>query len=180
MRSGVRQDVPGTVCEVRFAHSPGRLDRAYLGNLIAFDVAFVLDLDDGTRGIVGLDTRYHEPTKRALPKPSNLPRYLEVTESGVFGPGAIDAVNGTDLLVMWLEHLLLLSMLQHPSGTWAWGRYVVVYPAGNTDFAEACARYRALLVDQSTFASVTVEELLHPGALPTPTVVALRDRYLPG
>ena len=173
-------DAPGTVCEVRFAHSPGRLDRAYLGNLIAFDVAFVLDLDDGTQGIVGVDTRYHEPIKRALPKPTRLPRYLEVTErSGVFGSGAIDAVNGTDLLVMWLEHLLLLSMLQHPSGTWSWGRYVVVHPAGNTDFADACARYRALLVDQSTFASVTVEELLDAGAVPTPTVAALRDRYLP-
>jgi hypothetical protein len=174
-------DAPGTVREVRFAHSPGRLDRAYLGNLIAFDVAFVLDLDDGTRGIVGLDTKYHEPTKRALPKPTRLPRYLEVTErSGVFGAGAIDAVNGTDLLVMWLEHLLLLSMLQHPSGTWSWARYGVVHPAGNTDVAEACARYQALLVDQSTFCSVTVEELLDAGALPTPTVVAVRDRYLPG
>ena len=31
----------------------------------------------------------------------------------------------------WLEHLLLLSMLQHPSGEWTWGRYVVVHPAGN-------------------------------------------------
>ena len=26
-------DAPGTVCDVRFAHSPGRLDPAYLGNL---------------------------------------------------------------------------------------------------------------------------------------------------
>ena len=38
---------------------------------------------------------------------------------------------------MWLEHLLLLSMLQHASGTWSWGRYVVVHPAGNIDFADA-------------------------------------------
>jgi hypothetical protein len=35
-------------------------------------------------------------------------------------------------------------------------------------------------VDQSTFSSVTVEELLDAGALPAPTVAALRDRYLPG
>ena len=34
---------------------------------------------------------------------------------------------------MWLEHLLLLSMLQHPSRTWSWGRYVVVHPAGNSE-----------------------------------------------
>ena len=91
-------DAPGTVCDVRFAHSPGRFDRGYLGSLRAFDVAFVLDLDDGTHGIVGLDTKYHERIKREIPKPSGLPRYLEVFErSGDFGPGAIDAVNGTDL-----------------------------------------------------------------------------------
>jgi hypothetical protein len=175
-------DGPGTVSDVRFAHSPGRLDPAYLNSLRAFDVAFVLDLDHGTEGIVGVDTNYHERVKREIPKPSNLWRYLEVAErSGVFGPGAIDAVKGrSDLAEMWLEHLLLLSMPQHASGRWAWGRYVVVHPAGNTDVAEACARYRALLVDQSTFSSVTVEELLDAGALPRPTVAAFRDRYIPG
>lgn len=174
-------DAPGIACEVRFAHSPGRLDRAYLGNLIAFDVAFVLARRDGTQGVVGLDTKYHERTKRALPKPSRLPRYLEVAaRSGVFGPGAIDAVNGTDLLVMWLEHLLVLSMLQHRSGTWSWGRYVVVHPAGNLDVAEACARYRDLLVDSSTFSSVTVEELLDAKVLPAQTAAALRQRYILG
>jgi hypothetical protein len=35
-------------------------------------------------------------------------------------------------------------------------------------------------MDQSTFSSVTVEELLDAAALPTPTVAALRDRYVPG
>ena len=175
-------DAPGTVREVRFAHSPGRFDPAYLNSLRAFDVAVVLDLHQGTHGIVGVDTNYHERIKPETPKPSNLWRCLEVAEgSGVFKPGAIDAVKGrSDLAVMWLEHLLLLSMLQHVSGSWSWGRYVVVYPAGNSDVAEACARYRALLVDQSTFSSVTVEDLLDAGALPTPTVAALRDRYIPG
>ena len=172
-------DAPGTLCEVRFAHSPGRLDRAYLGNLMAFDAAFVLSLRDGTQGIIGLDTKYHERSKRALPKPNRLPRYLEVaTRSRVFAPGAIDAVSGTHLLVMWLEHLLVLSMLQHSSGPWKWGRYVVVHPAGNLDFAEACARYRDLLADRSTFSSVTVEDLLGAEVLPAPTAAALRQRYL--
>jgi len=174
-------DTPGTVTDVRFAHSPGRLDPAYLGNLMAFDVAFVLDLGDGTQGILGVDTKYHERTKRAEPKPARLPRYLEVAKrSHVFTSKAIDAVNGTDLLVMWLEHLLVSSMLQHPTGTWNWGRYVLVHPAGNADFAEACAGYRELLVDESTFSSMTIEELLDAGVHPARTARALRDRYLPG
>ena len=53
-------DAPGAVRDVRFAHSPGRFDPTYLNSLRAFDAAFVLDLDDGTKGIVGVDIKYHE------------------------------------------------------------------------------------------------------------------------
>jgi hypothetical protein len=173
-------DAPGTASEVRFAHSPGRFDPAYLNSLRAFDAAFVLDLD-GSQAIVGVDVKYHERTKGEIPKPSNLARYLEVAAtSGVFAAGATERLEGrSDLAVMWLEHLLLLSMLQHPSRQWQWGRYVVVHPAGNSDFVDACDRYRALLVDSSTFAAVTVEEVLDAGVLPAPTTAALRARYLP-
>lgn len=130
---------------------------------------------------MGVDTKYHERIKAETPKPSNLWRYLEVAErSGAFAEGAIDALRGkSDLAEMWLEHLLLLSTVQHASGSWAWGRFVVVHPAGNSDVAELCDRYRALLVDQSTFSSVTLEELLDADALPAETTTALRARYLP-
>ncbi|MGZ4371937.1 MAG: hypothetical protein ACXVRQ_07050, partial [Gaiellaceae bacterium] len=125
-------------------------------------------------------TKYHDRTKQEIQNPINLERYLEVAErSGIFAPGATDALKGrSDLAVMWLEHLLLLSMLQHPSGSWRWGRYVVAHPAGNSDFDDACARYRELLVDQSTFSTVTVEELLDAKVLPAPTAAALRERLL--
>jgi hypothetical protein len=174
-------DAPGTVCDVRFAHSPGRLDPAYLNSLREFDVAVVLDLAGGTQGIVGLDNKYHERIKPETPKPSNLWRYLEVAEhSGVFRPGAVDEVKGrSELCVMWLEHLLLLSMLQHTSGEWSWGRYVVVHPAENSSIADGCARYRDLLMDHSTFSSMTLEELLDANALPGQTTANLKHRYLP-
>ena len=154
-------DTPGTVCDVRFAHSPGRLDLAYLGNLVAFDVAFVLDLGDGTQGIVGVMTAYHDVNKPQPPKPKRLPRYREITDrSRAFGPEALDAVNGTSLVHIWLAHALVLSMLQHRSNAWRWGRFGVVHAAGNSDFADACTRYGALLVDRSTFTCATIEALL--------------------
>jgi hypothetical protein len=165
-------DAPGAVSEVRFAHSPGRLDPRYLNSLRAFDAAFVLE-----RGLVAVDVEYHEWAKPETPRPDNLERYLEVAaRSRAFRPGAVDSVKGRSALaVMWLEHLLLLSMLQHPSGAWKWGRYVVVHPSGNTDMAEACARYRTLLADESTFASITLEDVVD--ALPSRKT--LRDRYIP-
>jgi PD-(D/E)XK nuclease superfamily protein len=175
-------DAPGTVTEVRFAHSPGRFDPAYINSLRAFDAAFVLDRGDGIQGVVGVDIEYHEWTKPEIPRPENLRRYVEVAErSGAFAPGAIDEVKGrSGLAVMWLEHLLLLSMLQHVSGSWTWGRYVIVRAAGNSDYAEACARYRDLLMDRSTFSSMTLDELLDADVLPARTTAHLRERYLPG
>jgi len=174
-------DAPGTVCDVLFAHSPGRFDWSYLGSLRAFDAAFFLNLDDGTHGIVGVDVNYHERTKPATAKPIGRPRQREVAErSGAFTQGAVDAVDKTDLLVTSLEHLLLLSMLQHASGRWSWGRYVVVYPAGSSDFADACTRYADLLTDRLTFSSVTIEELLDAGTIPAKTATALRERYIVG
>jgi hypothetical protein len=172
-------DVPGRVSDVRFAHSPGRLDPAYLNSLRAFDAAFVLELDDGTQGIVAVDVNYHERAKPEIPKPTNLARYLQVAaRSGAFERGATDQVEGrSDLAVMWLEHLLLLSMLQHGSGAWSWGRYVVVHPVGNADFAALCGRYRGLLASQSSFSSMTLEELIAADALPARTRRALRTRY---
>jgi hypothetical protein len=174
-------DAPGHVRELRFAHSPGRFDAAYLNSLRAFATAFVLDLDDGTRGIVAVDLKYHERNKAETPRPANLARYTEVAErSGAFSPGAIDTLGERgDLCVMWLEHLLMLSMLQHPSGTWTWGRYVVVHPSANPDIVDACARYRTTLARDATFDTMTLEDLVDTGALPAATVAALRDRYLP-
>ena len=174
-------DAPGSVAEVRFAHSPGRLDPGYLNSLRAFDVAFLLDLGNGAHGIVGVDVTYHEWTKPEIPKPTNLARYLEVAErAGAFEPGATDQLRGrSGLAVMWLEHLLLLSMLQHASDAWSWGRYVVVHPAGSSAYAEGCERYRALLANDSTFSATTLEGLLDAGVIPGRTTAALRERYLP-
>jgi hypothetical protein len=174
-------DAPGTVSEIRFAHSPGRFDPTYLGSLRSFDAAFVLDLNDGTNGVIALDLKYHEHAKPAIAKPAGRPlQHKLARRSGIFVRGAIDAADRTELLVTSLEHLLLLSMLQHESGRWSWGRYVVVHPAGNSDFADVCTRYAELLIDHSTFAAATIEALVDAEALPPKTRTALRERYIAG
>ena len=111
-------------------------------------------------------------------KPQRLSRYVEVTErSGAFEAGAVEVLDRSDLVVMWLEHLLVLSMLQQPTEAWRWGRYAVIHPSANIDLADACARYRGVLADDSTYAALTAEALLESGALPASTVSVVRDRY---
>jgi len=174
-------DAPGHVVEVRFLHSPGRLEAQWLNSLRQFDTAFVLAREDGSHGIVAVDVTYHERLKAETPKPENLWRYREVHERSVaFRPEAFDRVKGrSDLWSPWLEHLLLLSMLQHASGAWTWGRFVTVHAAGNVEMADRSVRYAALLADATTFRSTTLEEVLGGGVLPSHAVRALRDRYVP-
>jgi hypothetical protein len=174
-------DSPGRVSAVRFAHSPGRFDPLYLGNLSDFEAAFVLDRGDGTQGILSINANYHERIKPETPKPIREAHYAGIGEkSEIFAPGAIESVNRrSDLLEMWLRHLLLLSMLQHPSGAWTWGRHVVLHPADSPDFIDGTRRYRDLLVDDSTFATMTIEGLLESGVLPKRSTAALRRRYIP-
>jgi PD-(D/E)XK nuclease superfamily len=173
-------DAPGRVIDVRFAHSPGRFDPQFLNSLRAFDAAFYLDGGDAKQGVVAVAVTYHERAKAEIPKPENLDRYLQVADrSQAFAPGGVASVQGrSPLAVTWLEHLLLLSMLQHSSGRWTWGRYVVVHPAGNADIAQLCAQYRALLADETTFATATLEDLVDRGALPADTRDAIRERYI--
>jgi hypothetical protein len=174
-------DVPGAVTAVRFAHSPGRLDPDFTGSLVTWDAAFELDLGDGTRGVLATVTPLHDRVRREVAKPARRARYRAVMDAaGVFVPGADDALDRTDLVVLWMQHLLALSTLQHPSGAWSWARLVVVHPGANTDFAGAVERYRAFLTDTTSFGGITVGELLHAGALPARTVRALRRRYAVG
>jgi hypothetical protein len=173
-------DAPGRVAEVRFLHSPGRLEQQWLNSLRQFDAAFVLSREDGSHGIVAVDVTYHERLKAETPKPENLWRYREVHErSAAFRPDAFERVRGrSDLWSPWLEHLLLLSMLQHPGGAWTWGRYVTVHAADNVEMADRSVRYAGLLADATTFRSTSLEEVLGTGVLPSPVARALRDRYL--
>jgi PD-(D/E)XK nuclease superfamily len=172
-------DTPGTVSDIRFAHSPGRLDSSYLNSLRDFDAAFVLDTGGGRRALVAVDVKFFERNKIEQPKPTNAARNMEVCErSGAFTPEVRLLLGRTDLAVLWLEHLLLHSMLQHENREWTWGRYVVVHPADNPDVVDLLARYRRFLVDDSTFATMTMEDLLASRALPAATTKALRDRYI--
>lgn len=175
-------EAPAGDVRVRFEHSPGRSDPAFLANKSAFDVAFEIDHGSGAHALIGVETKYHEhPVAEPPPKPAALARYVEVTErSSIFAEGWREKIVGTELQQLWLDHLLVLSMLQHPSKRWTWGRFVLVYPSDNPGFAATAAKYRSTLRDAATFEVRTLESLLESGALAPDTTAAIASRYLAG
>jgi hypothetical protein len=171
---------PGRVTEVLFAHSPGRLNPQFADSRRSFDAVFVLILPDGSNGALAIDVKYREVMEQNSVKPTHMSRFIEIHDrSGAFVSGAVDILNPSRLSMIWLEHLLLLSMLQHDSGRWTWGRYVAVHPEANTDIANANHEYRNVLTDDATFGAATIEDLLAGQALAPRTAAALRRRYLP-
>jgi hypothetical protein len=163
---------------VIFEWSPGRCDAAYLGNKTSFDVAFLLDLGDGKNGILAIETKYHEHPEPVRITPANVKRYREVTAaSNAFADIDLDALMRDEASQLWLDHLLALSMLQHPSRAWHWARFITVYPDANPSWPRAIARYRALLRDDRTFGTSTFEELVGCDALEPGVREALVTRY---
>jgi len=174
-------DTPGEVRAMRFEWSPGRRLRGeYLENRSAFDMAFELEMDDGSLGALGVETKYHEDCKREkVPNDDRRRRYLEVAEAtGVFHEDAVSSILGTDHQQVWLDHLLALSMTQRRPQLWTWSKFVLVHPAKNPSYARASARYEALLKDTSTFQVSTIESLLAADVLPIDAAEAFAERYL--
>lgn len=174
--------IPGTVIDVRFEWSPGRREAGrFLENASAFDVAFELDLGNGQRGLLGIETKYHEDCRREA-KPSSdarIARYSLVSErSGAFLPGAIDAIRGTELQQIWLDHLLALSMTQDESEPWHWTGFVLVHPARNPSYALATQRYRKWLRQPESLTVSTLEALLGANVLPYEISQTFKQRYL--
>ncbi len=174
-------DIQGSVEEVRFEWSPGRrVKGSYLEDQTAFDVAFLLRMSSGGRGVIGIETKYHEDIRREQERAN--PRYGEVAakaaEAGVFGSRWQTAGLSTDLQQIWRDHLLALSMLQQAEGGWEFARYVVVSPSSNPSVADAVERYREQLMDDSTFDARTVHQLLVTEVLPRPVQAVFASRYL--
>ena len=180
-------DVPGRVRAVRFEWSPGRgLTGEYLENRSAFDVVFELDLGGEKRGVLGVETKYHEhckkPSTKELPKPDRRRRYEHIAVSaGVFNKESMQIIleSETELLQICLDHLLAASMPLHDSGKWSWASFALVHPAGNPSFARATDRYQELLEPGAAIRVSTIESLLEADVWSTSSVDAFVERYLP-
>ena len=173
-------NTPGGVSEIRFEWSPGRMNSEYLNNKSAFDAAFILHLDNSSRGIIGVETKYHEHCKKEdKPEKGKQERYEQaMRDSRIFKDEAFELVFGSELQQILQDHLLALSMIQNTTDNWEWGKFVLVYPEKNSSYADATSRYSDLLKDAATFEGMTIESLLNDSVFSDEQIVAFRDRYI--
>ncbi|KRC68282.1 hypothetical protein ASE30_20810 [Achromobacter sp. Root83] len=174
-------NVPGRVIRVMFEWSPMRRKPGrFLENGSALDVAFELDLGGGKKGILGVETKYHEHCKREKPTQSaREQRYRKITEdSQAFVPGAADHFLKSDLQQIWQDHLLALSLPLDESGTWSWAAFSLVYSSANPSFRRVGELYRPWLRDEASFLTTTIEQMLDANVLPADINHGLRERYL--
>lgn len=183
---GVSSDPPS---DIVFEWSPERRSEKYTNDRTAFDVALRMGDPSGPRNVVGLETKYHEHSfKEGKSKPAGAQRHQDQTKflvdkansSGAFKPGWEESVLGTDLRQIWRDHLLALTMRDHPQEWTSSTRYVLVYPSRNGSFADAVGRYGALLESEDdSFKAFTIEEVLDASfAHGGPTKDLFRQRYL--
>lgn len=174
-------NVPGRVSAVKLEWSPGRRRTGeFLENRSAFDAAFELDLGNGSFGILGVETKYHEDCRREkAPGVQRRARYEFVTLArGIRRQDQIDTILGTDLQQIWLDHLLAESMLLHESKRWKWAAFVLVHPGRNPSYSQATDRYRQLLAPGVDIRVSTLEGLLEADVLPDVFAAEFAKRYL--
>lgn len=186
---GVDRDIES---DIVFEWSPERRSDLYTRDRTAFDVALRLGAPHGPRTVIGIETKYHEHSAKEKRPPANksgaIQRHEDQTaflvdiaeRSGVFAPGWHDRVLTTDLRQIWRDHLLALSMRQHPDRWTGETRYALLYPRRNVSFADAARRYAGVLNEGATsFLALAIEDVVeaaftHGG----PTGEPFRRRYL--
>jgi PD-(D/E)XK nuclease superfamily len=101
------------------------------------------------------------------------------TRSKVFRPEAAERLAIPPLQQIWFDHLLALSMLQAGDG-WQTGRFALLAPSPNAACSNAAEGYAKCLMNGSTFAVWTLEDIVALIAANTDArwARAFADRYL--
>lgn len=168
----------GTVTGIRYEWSPGRRDPRFLSNGTAFDVYVEYTARDGSARFLGVEVKYHEDLRVAAP--SCVGRPQEVFEaSGVFAVDSFPVMSTGKNAQILLDHLLALSLNAAPEFARE-GAFVLLYPELNTAVSEVIDSYRTHLLDQSTFITTTLEDVVSALAeeFDEPWVTEFRNRYL--
>lgn len=162
----IRAMVPGidvkSVIDVRFEHSPGRLNPAFTGDRSAFDAAVIFERSDGARGLVAIEVKYTESGQEPAPAEIN-GRYAELARSsGLFKQPDHAALRVNPLQQLFREHLLAQAAVLR--GSFAEAHFVLIAPQHNYPVQRAAALYTSFLAkagkEQVPFIAVDLEHVI--------------------
>lgn len=169
------------VLEVRFEHSPARMDKTLTGDRTALDVCLIYERGDGKRGIAGIEVKYTETGQE--PAAAIGPRYDELAEaSGLFKEPRNALLRLNPLEQLFREHLLLEATLLR--GDYAEGYFVVVAPAENHLIQRAASLYASFLAkpgeNKVAFINFELEQLFQAYGWAGQEILALdlHERYV--
>lgn len=133
------------VIEVRFEHSPRRVDPAFTHDRSALDVAVVFERPDGKPGLIGFEFKYSEdPCDGRKGQPGM--RFTELaTQSGLFKEPTHAALSIAPFEQLSREHVLCHSAVARR--LYAEAHFVLLAPRQNARFATAQERYTVFLAD---------------------------------
>jgi len=174
-------DTPGSVTNTRFEWSPGRqIPGRFLENRSAFDAAFEIETGTGKKGVVGIETKYHEHSQKPpVPSRKRIARYKYIAlQSGIFTEHQVDSIIGTHLQQVWLDHLLVLSMLVDSSRKWDWVKFVLISPAKNPSYRKVAEEYETLIDTHSSFEFISLETVIDNPNFPSLFQDNFRTRYI--
>lgn len=162
----VRAMVPNidlkAVIEVRFEHSPGRLDERFTGDRSAFDVAFVYARADGKRGIFCVEVKYSETGQEGQASELNARYDTLARASGLYKEPDNALLRVNPLQQLFREHLLAQSAVL--SGEFAESYFVLIAPRQNHLIQRAAKLYTSFLArpgkSQVPFINVELEQVI--------------------
>ena len=145
----------------------------------AFDAMVWYRSRTGTRGLLGVETKYTEPFSQ---KEYDRPKYRRLTDhpSSGFWPGAADRLKGRRTNQLWRNALLALGLREGPD--FDEGYVVVVHCEGDPGLSNPLAAFRAEMASPDSLLRVATYEglieCLERDAKVTQWARAFRRRYL--
>jgi hypothetical protein len=145
----------------------------------AFDAFVEYRTRKGTRGFLGVETKYTEPFSQKEYAPDI---YREITESPASGfrKDATSRLKGIGTNQLWRNALLAVSV--RSSGSYAFGHVLVMAPDGDPDVSKALDGICAELVEPSSLVLFTTLQTFIAAAETEPLLKqwaqAFRHRYL--
>ncbi len=133
---------------------------SYLGDRTAFDAVVEYERPDGSRALLGIETKLTDSFSQKAYDGEKYRRWMRSVRSP-FRPDAASKLATPRFNQVWRNHLLAIAVRDHAQSRYAAARSIVLHHPLDADARSVLASYRELLVaGDETFAAWTLDEVV--------------------